>query len=160
MKYFIYTIILIVAASVVGGFFVIGSPKQERERRFDDQKIQQLQSIQWQIGDFYRAKERLPQSLYELNDSFRGSSVPQDPQTGSSYGYQTQTKDSFILCAVFNLPAISKSTYPAKPYPADMFVGEGHWGHGDGKTCFERTIDRDFFFPKDMGMPKAETHTR
>lgn len=160
MRYFIYIVITVVAASIVAGFFVVGSPKEERARRFDEQRIQSLQFIQGQIGEFYRAKERLPQDLPELNDEFRGIIVPQDPETGEEFGYEARGPLTFALCANFNRPSLGQSPQTPKPlqvtargpYTRETAVprgpfGQETWEHSAGRVCFERTIDKDFFVP-------------
>ena len=40
---------LLVLASLVGGFAIMGSPMTARAKRFDDRKVSDLQSIKWQI---------------------------------------------------------------------------------------------------------------
>lgn len=153
MRYFVYIIIGVVTLAVIAGFFVVGSPREERARRFDEQRIQHLQFVQGQIGEYYRAKERLPKSLEELNDSFRGIIVPQDPEHRVPYGYEVKGNLTFELCANFNRPnlgqeqnhlGISKLVTPESlggPFGAET------WEHGADQVCFERTIDKDFFKP-------------
>ena len=157
MKYFIFIIIGIVATAIVAGFFVIGSPREERLRRFDDQRTQDLQYIQNQIGEFYRAKGKIPQRPEELNDQFRGVIIPADPETEANYEYRAKAPLSFELCATFNRSSGDKfpKATPAmpftsiKPVPAEgglfVFGGITAWGHPAGRFCFERTIDKDFF---------------
>jgi hypothetical protein len=169
MRYFIYIVIGIVILAVVAGFFVVGSPKEERARRFDEQRVQHLQFIQGQIGEFYRAKERLPQDLPELNDKFRGITVPQDPETGEEFGYEARGSLTFALCADFNRPTLGQSPemrqpamppftgHPEMPKPAmtsfEGPFGQETWEHEAGKICFERTIDKDFFIPLEKSRP-------
>ncbi len=154
MRYFTYAIIAIVAIAVVGGFFVVGSPREERARRFDEQRIQHLQFIQGQIGEFYRAKEKLPKNLVDLNDDFRGIVVPQDPEHRISYEYEVKNGLAFALCANFNRPSLLQDQNPRTPkltMPAELFgggpFGAETWEHTMGRVCFERTIDKDFFVP-------------
>lgn len=151
MKYFIYTVIGIVAAAIIAGFFVVGSPKEERARRFDEQRIQSLQIIQSYIGEFYRAKNKIPQNILELNDEFRGVVVPRDPETGKEFEYNVTGPRSFTLCAQFNRPSSgTEEEIRAKslaPTPFGGPFGAETWGHGEGRVCFERAIDPDFFPP-------------
>lgn len=146
MKYFIYSVIAVVAASVIGGFFLVGSPKEERLRRFDQQKVDSLQMIQGQIGEFYRAKERIPKNLAELNDEFRGVILSRDPETGKEYEYELKEPLMFSLCADFNRPSISDASLEKPLLPAS-FGFQNTWEHGQGRVCFERTIDKDFLPP-------------
>ncbi len=148
MKYFVYFIIAVVAAAIVGGFFVVGSPNEARLRAFDERRIQDLQSIQGQIVYFYQSKSRLPNTLAELRDDISGFIPPQDPQTSVEYTYTTQGSLTFSLCATFNLPSNAKmNTNVARPmaYPAGEISQS--WDHATGNVCFERTIDPDLYPP-------------
>ena len=155
MKYFVYTIVGVVAVVIVAGFFVVGSPKEERMRRFDEQRVQHLQQLQWNIIEYWQSKGKLPVQLADLNDPTRGVIVPTDPETGESYGYEIKKSEAFALCATFQTETVSENLSPrmAKPIPAipefsDGISGGDVWTHGPGRVCFDRTIDKDFFVPR------------
>lgn len=154
MRYFIYAIIAAVAASVIAGFFIVGSPQEARLRQFDEQRIQDLQVLQSYIVTFWQGKNQLPERLGDLNDELRGITVLTDPETGIPYEYMVRGDLSFTLCAEFALPGIesarAKITPAAIREPLPIRGGgiEQNWEHGAGKTCFERTIDPDFFKEK------------
>jgi hypothetical protein len=138
---------LIVLGSIVSGFFIIGLPSDQRDFRFDQERVNDLQSIQWQIIDFWRTKERLPNTLDELSDPLVGFIVPKDPETGAGYEYTTKEKLSFELCATFTKESIHTTT--------EMRVYDGlteDWKHPAGKHCFERTVDPERF-PQVDGKP-------
>ena len=147
MKYFIYFVIIVIAVAVVSGFFIVGSPKEERMRRFDEQRVQSLQTIQSYIGEFYRAKANLPQNLDELNDTFREIIVAKDPETGASFEYEARGNLTFSLCANFNRPSELVESIAKPAVPHDGPFGREAWEHGEGRFCFERAIDKDFFQP-------------
>ena len=157
MKYFIYTIIAIVAASVVAGFFIVGSPKEERMRKFDDGKVSDLQVIQGQIIYYWQNKGKLPVKLEDTKDSIGGFNPPKDRETGSNYGYEVKSELKFKLCANFNLPSlesrtpfIERPTYPTQYIPP----GNSNWAHGAGYVCFERIIDPELYKPAERALPK------
>ncbi len=147
-----------VLASIVSGFFIIGSPQTQRLFRFDQQKVSDLQNIQWQVVSYWQQKVRLPATLPDLEDPISGFVVPKDSQTGAEYGYRVVSLRTFELCAVFNLETrsgqIAEKTTAVRPaLPAGQYA-EGpygfeseNWQHGVGETCFERTIDPDLFPP-------------
>ncbi len=140
----------LVLASVVTAFMFIGSPATQRMMRYDAQKVSDLQSIQWQITDFYQQKERLPLSFEELKDPLRGNVVPSDPQEadGFTYQYRPVTPLSFMLCATFNLEQTKEET--TSPRPVDgMYVDPAleYWQHKAGETCFVREVDPEKFPP-------------
>jgi hypothetical protein len=62
------SVALLVIASIVAGFFIIGTPGEVRKLRYDDQKVQDLQTIQYQITNYYQQKRALPASLDALSD--------------------------------------------------------------------------------------------
>ncbi len=151
MKFFVYTVIAIVAAAVIAGFFIVGSPQQERLRQLDGQRVSNLQYLQSEIVSYWQSKGKLPAKLSDLNDPLRGVTVPQDPQTGMEYQYTPTGLLSFSLCADFAAADASVSPVPmgAPVAPRSVYYGgiDQNWGHGPGPVCFERTIDKDFFKP-------------
>lgn len=144
MKYFVIGVIVVVGAAIVYGFIIAGSPQEERLRKFDDQRAQDLQLIQNQIVNFWQAKNVLPAALADLRDSLSGMIIPVDPETKQAYEYTVvnPTTFAFELCAVFN--RASDSVSPSVTYPS-MLPGGDNWQHGAGRVCFERTIDKELY---------------
>ena len=156
MKYFNYFIIGVVALAVVAGFFIVGSPEKQRQLQFDDRRVNDLSYLQAEILAYWQNKGQLPANLSLLNDDLRGVQVPIDPESTKFYGYEVKGETIFALCAVFNLPSLSQqanaladSAGRTKPVPAgyygDPLMGQSSWEHQAGLTCFERTIDKDYY---------------
>lgn len=151
-KIFAYGVSIVVFAAVALGFFVAGSPKEARLRQIDDTRIQHLQMLQGEIVNFWQQKGKLPSVLAELRNDISGFLPPQDPETGLPYEYAVQGTESFELCATFALPSLSnvaRENIPAIPYPAKPYGFTGgvaqNWDHAEGRVCFPRTIDKDFY---------------
>ncbi|MFC1731930.1 DUF5671 domain-containing protein [candidate division KSB1 bacterium] len=143
---------LLVLSAIVGGFFIIGSPQTQRLVRFDQDKINNLSNIQWQVVNFYQQKERLPENLEELEDPLTGFILPKDSQSEKEYGYVRAEDLKFQLCAEFNKESRGYSIdEPRAVKSINSQYGYGfeeeNWAHGVGETCFERTIDPDKFPP-------------
>lgn len=135
-----YGAVVLVLASVVGGFFIIGSPTTARLYNADQLKVQDLNSIQWQVVNFWQTKQKLPSTLADVADPISGFSVPVDRQTGASYKYEATGPTTFKLCAIFNLP--SRDNKGASSMVERPVGVEGdNWQHGEGEQCFTRTID-------------------
>lgn len=83
MKLFTRGMVALGIIAIIAGFFVAGSPQMERLRQFDDQRVGHLQQIQWEIVNYWQAKEKLPTSLADLNDPLRSFTTPQDPEVGT-----------------------------------------------------------------------------
>ncbi|HEU0081064.1 MAG TPA: DUF5671 domain-containing protein [Candidatus Paceibacterota bacterium] len=131
---------VLVFGSLVAGFVVAGSPMRARALRFDERRQIDLGNIENQVVYYWQQKGMMPMALSDLSDPVSGFTVPVDPQTGKGYEYRlTQREASFQLCADFQLPS---------PAARDASVGYAFskdWNHGAGPTCFDRTIDKDFY---------------
>jgi len=136
----------VVLLSIIAGFFIIGTPAEQRQRRFDEQRVTNLQTLQDQIINYWVRKEVLPQNVSELEDSISGFVVPADPESDLAYEYRVINSLSFELCATFktstqDFGSISQNSKYF--YPHDLF--QQHWEHEPGRTCFERTIDPELY---------------
>ncbi|MDP3696840.1 MAG: DUF5671 domain-containing protein [Candidatus Taylorbacteria bacterium] len=159
IRVFDWTVAALVGASIIAGFFIAGSPQNQRLVRLDERRVSDLQTIQWQLINYWQRKESLPANLNDLTDPISGFIVPRDPETGGSYEYNISDDLSFELCVVFSTSAVdgaSPEMRLAKPVPAmapdtaPYPVGGDHynvWWHDAGRVCFERTIDPDLYPP-------------
>ena len=140
-----WVISFIVLTSVVAGFFIIGTPADQRAKRFDEQRISDLQMLQSQIVSFWIRKQSLPQELDDLQDSISGFFVPKDPQADAPYGYKVIDPLSFELCATFKTSSkdFGKSRGVKPAYLYDSF--QQNWDYEPGETCFTRTIDPELY---------------
>jgi len=148
IKYFTYFIIAIVAAAIIAGFFIVGSPLEGRVRRFDERRVSDLQFLQEEIKNYWMNKQKLPENLSLLRDDIRGVSIPKDPETGTEYEYNILGETKFALCASFSRPTETYGAPTQKLVPAEPYVGIENWEHKEGRVCFERTIDPDIYKPR------------
>jgi hypothetical protein len=148
--------ILLIIVSIALGFAVIGSPATQRALRYDIQRTNDLQNIQWQVINYWQLKEVLPSTLVDLNDSLKPGVVPTDPVTKEPYTYERTGNLSFKLCANFDretrkgIPITGGGitrpigglggVYYDMPYPQNE-----NWEHPAGTHCFERTIDPELY---------------
>lgn len=137
-------------ASIVGGFFIMGSPATQRQFRYDEQRINNLRNIQSQVTEYYQTTERLPSDLEELRDPLVGNFIGSDPETNESYEYTATGKLTFELCATFSLPLpeidttkVGKDDWRIR----DLAQTGADWPHDAGRTCFERTINPERIIP-------------
>lgn len=149
-----YGVAVLAVAAVVSGFFIMGSPAQIRAYRFDDRKVSDLTNIQYQVVNYWQAKQKLPTATADINDSISGFIVPTDPQSGEQYAYEATGELSFKLCAGFNAESqadspVMRGAVPAVPPGLKGGVDSERfsWKHGAGVVCFERTIDPELYPP-------------
>lgn len=155
MRYFVYMVIGIVAAAVVAGFFIVGSPQEERLRRFDERRVQDLQFLQSEIINYWINKGRLPENLSLLEDDIRGVRIPKDPETDTDYLYTVKGLESFSLCANFAKTSLGQTAgKPAPVYPIGRYYGRQNWEHKAGLICFERTIDKELYKQVQVFVPE------
>ncbi|MBP6857812.1 MAG: hypothetical protein KBC11_01310 [Candidatus Pacebacteria bacterium] len=161
-KMFVWVSSVLVLFGIVYGFTVMGGPGSQRNLRLDQRRTDDLQSIQWQVINFWQQKERLPESLDEFKNPISSFMLPQDPefQKGLTYEYNKISDMKFELCATFSLPApqgfVENGRYGGGIMPTkDMAMTEPSfgggmnesWDHQGGRTCFEREIDPDLYPP-------------
>ena len=156
--------IILVLGLITLSFMVMGSPTKQRALRFDERRVNDLQKIQYQVINYWQQKEKLPAILTDLANPMSGYSLPVDPEfeKGNKYEYAVKDKLSFELCATFSedmpkgwqefqgyggvVPMIAKDISVSYPYPGGGGTNES-WDHKIGRTCFERTIDKDIYPP-------------
>ena len=139
---------ILVLGSIIAGFYVLGTPTSQRMLRYDSQKTSDLQSIQWQIVNYWQQKGVLPRTLTELEDPISGFMVPVDSQTKGSYEYKKTGTLKFDLCAKFNKSSQEVTGAMTRvAYPEPIGKGNESWQHEAGNKCFSRTIDPDLYPP-------------
>lgn len=152
-RYVVIAVAALTLATIVAGFFIVGTPAEARLARFDAQKVQDLQNIQSQMINYWQAKQALPATLSDLNNSLGYFSIPVDPQTGAPYEYEATGKLSFKLCATFNGESRGGTNpmYPERIVEPSIIDAKGirvdNWQHASGRVCFDRTIDPSFYPP-------------
>jgi type II secretory pathway pseudopilin PulG len=137
IRIFHWTVIVAVVAVALAGLFAAGSPQQERARRLDVQRVNDLEQISYAIDQYYKTNGVLPDSLETLQSSrniYVGSIT--DSETGTMYEYLIEDADRYSLCAVF-------TTVSETDKPFDRSRGSAFWSHGIGYTCFELDIVAD-----------------
>jgi hypothetical protein len=160
--------IIFALGSIIWAFVVMGGPGAQRDLRLDQRRVEDLQSLQSQIIMVWQQKEKLPETLDELKNPIANYMAPQDPefQKGKVYEYKKLSAMKFELCATFIAPIpkgyVENSrggVFPTKdiavssmPYPGGGL--NDSWGHQEGRTCFERTIDPEIYppYPKVKGV--------
>lgn len=136
----------LVGASIVAGFFIVGSPWHQRSVRFDERRVNDLQMLQGEILRHWQMKGALPKDLDALRDTISGFTPPLDPETGAAYEYHRTGRLAFELCATFAVPSRTQELSKGRPVPASPYDPYSqNWEHGQDRTCFPRTIDPELY---------------
>lgn len=152
--------IVIVLIAIIFGFVAVGSPSKQRAIRFDNQRVNDLSNIQWQVLNYWQTKGVLPTTLDSLKDSISGNTIPTDPENKSVYVYNIKGDKKFEICATFSLKTIDTKgqgkygggiSYSRDSIAYPHYPGSNEndtWLHEAGRTCFERTIDPERYPPR------------
>lgn len=153
MRWFVRITVVVAGFFIVFSFFAVGSPFSQRLKRFDERRVQDLQTIQYEIINYWQVKRALPQTIDQLRDDLRNFIPPKDPETGEKYGYKALAVLQFELCADFKTSNKQESSdskiKPMPIVPREVYypITDENWLHGASRTCFTRTIDPGLFPP-------------
>lgn len=140
--------IAFVVLSLLGSFLIMGSPKQQRERRIDDQRVSMLQNIDSLIqNEFSRANKVLPASLDVVFDGVDPlMRRDRDLVTGEQYVYEITGTSTYKLCATFAQMSydreVAQRTKQTSPVTSYYDYGMYNWSHDAGYFCFDREIEQ------------------
>lgn len=127
--------VLVIVASLIWAFSVLGSPRTQRLYKYDEQKISDLMNIDSAIQNYYGTKKSLPKNFTELSQlNYYINTI--DPQKKVSYEYKVNGPLIYELCAEFNKASDDK-TQANRTYP----YGGSVWTHPAGRYCFQGGID-------------------
>ncbi|MDP3975352.1 MAG: DUF5671 domain-containing protein [bacterium] len=126
---------LLMISGVILGFFFIDSPAKARALREDQERLNRLQNISYQVEDFYRTEEKLPKSFDELKNRLTPRDLV-DPVSEESFEYKPLNAKNYQLCAVFAF-SNREGEMSAAPwgYPAP------NWFHDAGRYCFDHKVE-------------------
>jgi len=121
---------IVVVVAIVWGMTLAGSPGAARIQRFDQQRLNDLQTIFREVQSLCQdpdikdqLKRPLPRSLEELAELARTERINlYDPETGERYEYTVRDETTYELCATFSSERSS-----------DVQV---FWNHPSDRHCF------------------------
>lgn len=118
-------VVFFVGAVIALGLRVAGSPTDARARRIDEQRLNDLRSIEGAVSAYHASRKELPQNLAEITSWPDHPVTLRDPENNSMYVYEPLDPGSYELCATF---AHASEDEPGSPH--------GFWAHPAGRHCF------------------------
>lgn len=130
--------LVIILASIIWGFAVLGSPMTQRLYKYDEQKVNDLMNISSAVQNYYSTYQILPSSLSTIPPDYYISLV--DPQTQKPYKYELVQNLRYKLCAEFNKssPNLDNPNSGSRPV---LYKGASLWDHPAGEYCFEEGVN-------------------
>ncbi len=111
--------VITVITAVGVGLFILGSPMEERARRVDNRRVEDLQGIVAATDLYWTRHSRLPRSMDEL--------TADDPENLETYSYQAVDSIHYQVCANFERASGETSSNSARNL----------WAHNSGPQCFQ-----------------------
>ena len=121
-----------VVVAVVGGLIVLGPPSEERARRLDERRVEDLRGITRAVDLYWTRHGRLPSSIRDLSSESGVSVSARDPGTAQAYELRVLDAATYELCANFD----RTSADPGESAGRTQDVSEDFWSHGVGRRCF------------------------
>ena len=141
---------VIILGSIIWGFTVLGSPATQRLYKYDEQKVNDLMSLNNEIINYYNTKQVLPDNLTDIT-ALNYYMVITDSQNGKQYEYEKISNTEYNLCADFNKASNTNTqnglTRPVSPY------GDPSWTHPAGRYCFKETINPNLYSKQILNYP-------
>ena len=128
-------VIAAVIAALVAAMVILGPPSQQRKRKLDQRRIQDLMNIEQTVNSYWQRHKTLPPDLVTLSHEPGFRPPMADPERGSAYEFKATGTDSFRLCAEFSFDSTEDP-------PPRYYSSNGPWSHSAGRQCFELRIQR------------------
>jgi hypothetical protein len=141
--YFYGSLVFVIAVFIASLFFV-ESPSATRDRKIDQQIINNFSSLDYAINDYYNEFEKMPVSLLELKEEsghiLRDEDI-RDPESKELFEYKITGQTSFELCANFRTSNKDENDARYRYMPENNL-------HDSGYQCLERKIKSDINGPE------------
>ncbi|MFN3692780.1 MAG: DUF5671 domain-containing protein [Candidatus Paceibacteria bacterium] len=131
---------LVVFLAVAFGLGNIETPAVVRDMKLDEQQVNDLRNIQWQIDSYMAmSSSTLPNTLEEAYTDV-GGVVPTAPEGREAYSYE-KTDKGFKLCATFSRDS-APNEFMDSGYvdPMARIKNPENWNYKEGRYCFERVV--------------------
>lgn len=140
------TSIILFISLIIFTFQITGGPKEQKNKKFDSQRVNDLQIIETKVLDYYLFNKALPTNLQEAYQDYNNIFIPKDEEN-KEYIYKVLNDKSFELCTIFstelkndyNFEAINLYTNPELVKENKQIIFKSNtWEHDKGYYCFIR----------------------
>ena len=142
LQIFSYFVVVVVVTSVIGAFFVTGSPAEERVRRLDNKRVQVLEEMTFAVEVYYRDHDVIPANIDDIYANFSQYSNDLLADAGGTFEYEAVGEFEYKLCTTFERESMTTSQYREPRIISPVMEKTLDWNHSEGYTCFEREVSR------------------
>ena len=118
----------------ISAFFVVDSPATARDKKFDEELVNYMNSAQYDIESYYRDHSQLPARIEDVDISNYG------PNMESSVSYQKTGDAQYKLCGSFKRSNLLDEENDG----VRLYEPGRDWKHDRGIYCFPRTVEVEF----------------
>jgi hypothetical protein len=120
LKIFFISSLTIVVVVFIASFFVVESPAEARNRKLDDEVINNFNAINNCADLYYRGQKQLPADFAAMKSycPYLLEVNLKDSQTGQAFSYAVTGTTTFEICANFRTSNIGVKNNPAAAFPA------------------------------------------
>jgi len=130
IQIYFYGSLVVVIAVFIASLFVVESPTETRNRKLDNAILNDFDSLDMAIEEYYGDNGKLPNSLEIIKDEFTyiSDEDSEDPETKKEYEYRIVAENKYELCAFFR--SSNKDSEDNR-----YGYNKERWPHGAGYEC-------------------------
>ena len=134
--YFWASLVLIIAIFVTA-LFNVDSPGLSRNRKIDEQIVNNLQQIDSGVYDYYHNNEKLPATLEELRAEFKYIADDEivNPVDKVEYEYKVIDEDEYEVCTTFLTSNMDEEDFTGR-----FTTHDKAWWHEEGYQCIKQRV--------------------
>lgn len=134
LSYFYATLVVVIGV-FIWSLFIVESPTATRNRIMDNNVLNNFDTINNAINDYYYKYKKLPDDLEMLKDTqaYLTNSNLQDPATKVRFDYKIKSGNEYELCATFKA-SNKNQTDMSYVYLKDR------WPHDAGYQCLSQKV--------------------
>ncbi|MFZ4648353.1 MAG: DUF5671 domain-containing protein [Patescibacteria group bacterium] len=136
MKAFFFGSLALVIAAFISAWFFVESPAMARNRRLDQNLINNIANIESAVNSYLSSQNKLPENLDQLKaeaSSYLNSASLVDPETKKPIEYKKISVSEFQLCANFRTDNREQGSEVMYSSPSDKL-------HSTGYQCLKGVI--------------------
>ncbi|MDD5071635.1 MAG: DUF5671 domain-containing protein [Patescibacteria group bacterium] len=138
VQVYFYASLVLVIAVFTASLFIVESPTETRNRKFDNFILDNFNNIDMAIASYYKEFGELPESLNELKSeySYLGEDAIKDPASKILFDYRAVDNNTYELCATFMASNKDEDA-------AEYSYYKDRWAHDAGYQCLQQKVHNE-----------------
>jgi hypothetical protein len=127
----IFAVVLVLSLAL--GFYFNTSPAAVRAEKEDNERVNRLSSIHYQLQEYLREESAMPANLEAIEDQLYDGDIT-DPVSDEPFTYTATGENTYSICATFEFSNREREDNM-------RYWRDPDWLHDAGKYCFDKTLD-------------------